>query len=150
MKKLFALVLMLLPISAMAALPEIQSIADNYKLTDNVTIVDLPMDVILKITGEQAEGEGVTNLIVISCKDATITSDISKRTQKVITSYNLTLVSNINDSNGSIKIYTKNVGGKITEVIVLAEGGDGLGLISISGKMAQSTVDNIVAQLGIM
>ena len=105
------MIMMLLPFSAMASIPEINELADRYSSVEDVTVVNLTGEM-LAMAGASGEIDPsvIENIVVIQSEKARYVKDVSKHFDKMVADANLKSIANIDKDGTVVNIYQKSIG----------------------------------------
>lgn len=135
MKRLILLVMMLLPMAAMANQPEFEELCEQYANVEGVTAMNLDGKMIQMMAGEFAEAtEFIENIIVIISENKKQSNKIIKRSAKIIKKLNLKPILSANDDGSMVDIYCVGEGDVVNDLIITVQKGDEGGLVVISGR----------------
>ena len=144
MKRLILLVMLLLPVSAMATLPEITKMADKYTAKEQASVVNISKQM-LRMMGGGIDGlQYIDTIVMLSSDNKSAMKGIAKRTKKIAKRYNLEGLATLNESNITTSIYTQMVDNKITEAVILLTESNKTTLINVSGEIPQEIIDSLL------
>ena len=144
MKRFLLLIMLLLPMSAMATLPEVEKMTEKYTSKEQASVVNISKQM-LKMMGRGIAGvEHVDNIVMLSSDNKSAIKGITKRTKKAVKKHKMENLATLNEGNSAISIYTQISDNKITEALVLVTEKDKTTLINLSGKIPQEVVDNLI------
>ena len=144
MKRFLLLIMLLLPMSAMATLPEVEKMTEKYTSKEQASVVNISKQM-LKMMGRGITGvEHVDNIVMLSSDNKSAIKGITKRTKKAVKKHKLQNLATLNEGNSTISIYTQISDNKITEALVLVTEKDKTTLINLSGKIPQEVVDSLI------
>ena len=152
MKRFITLILMLLPFSAMASIPEIEALANDYSSTDGVTVVNLT-DEMLKMTGGEGSdmtmgGEVIDSLLVIVAENKKHAKAITKKVDKILGTLDLQTISDINVDGTIVKVYMKQLADNKSELVMFVSEDSETALINITGEFTEETMGELLNQIG--
>ena len=143
MKRFLLLIMLLLPISAMATLPEVD------KMTGK-SVVNISKQM-LRMMGRGISGvEHVDNIVMLSSDNKSAMKGIAKRTKKAAKKHKMENLATLNEGATATSIYTQISDNKITEALVLISEKNKTTLISISGNIPQEVVNNLIGTLSML
>ena len=144
MKRFLLLIMLLLPMSAMATLPEVEKMTEKYTSKEQASVVNISKQM-LKMMGRGIAGvEHVDNIVMLSSDNKSAIKGITKRTKKAVKKHKLQNLATLNEGNSTISIYTQISDNKITEALVLVTEKNKTTLINLSGKIPQEVVDSLI------
>ena len=144
MKRFLLLIMLLLPMSAMATLPEVEKMTEKYTSKEQASVVNISKQM-LKMMGRGITGvEHVDNIVMLSSDNKSAIKGITKRTKKAVKKHKMENLATLNEGNSAISIYTQISDNKITEALVLVTEKDKTTLINLSGKIPQEVVDSLI------
>lgn len=149
MKKFIVLISMLLPFGAMATVPELNKIVDDYSSTEGVTVVNLTGEMLKAQAGAAAADankylEDIESLIVLQSDTANLTKKISKQVDKVLKGVNLESLVDIQaEKDNRVRVFANRDGETIADIVVYVTDGDEVALIMISGTLDESILGDM-------
>lgn len=152
MKRFITLILMLLPFSAMASIPEIEALANNYSSTDGVTVVNLTGEMLKMAGGEDSDmtigDEVIDSLLVIVAEKDKHAKAITKKVDKILGKLDLKPISDINVDGTMVKIYMKQLADNKSELVMFVSEDSETALINITGEFTEETMGELLNQIG--
>ena len=149
MKKFIVLIAMLLPLGAMATVPELNKIVDNYSTTEGVTVVNLTGEMLKAQAGAAgAEAnkyiEDIESLVILQSETADLSKKIVKQVDKALKGVNLESLVDIQaEKDNRVRVLANRDGEVIADVIVYVTDGDEVALIMISGTLDESILGDM-------
>ena len=136
--------MLLLPMSAMATLPEVEKMTEKYTSKEQASVVNISKQM-LKMMGRGISGvEYVDSIVMLSSDNKSAIKGITKRTKKAVKKHKLQNLATLNESGSVISIYTQISDNKITEALVLVTEKSKTTLINLSGEIPQEVVDSLI------
>ena len=147
MKRFLLLIMLLLPISAMATLPEVEKMTEKYTSKEQASVVNISKQM-LRMMGRGIAGvEHVDNIVMLSSDNKSAMKGITKRTKKAAKKHKMENLATLNEGATATSIYTQISDNKITEALVLITEKNKTSLINISGKIPQEIVESLLLTL---
>lgn len=144
MKRFILLIMLLLPMSAMATLPEVEKMTEKYTSKEQASVVNISKQM-LKMMGRGISGvEYVDSIVMLSSDNKSAIKGITKRTKKAVKKHKLQNLATLNEGGSAISIYTQISDNKITEALVLVTEKSKTTLINLSGEIPQEVVDSLI------
>jgi hypothetical protein len=144
MKKVILFIMLLLPVSAMATLPEVEKMTEKYTSKEQASVVNISKQM-LKMMGRGISGvEYVDSIVMLSSDNKSAIKGITKRTKKAVKKHKLQNLATLNEGGSAISIYTQISDNKITEALVLVTEKSKTTLINLSGEIPQEVVDSLI------
>ena len=144
MKRFILLIMLLLPMSAMATLPEVEKMTEKYTSKEQASVVNISKQM-LKMMGRGISGvEYVDSIVMLSSDNKSAIKGITKRTKRAVKRHKLQNLATLNEGGNVISIYTQISDNKITEAIVLVTEKSKTTLINLSGEIPQEVVDSLI------
>lgn len=144
MKRFILLIMLLLPMSAMATLPEVEKMTEKYTSKEQASVVNISKQM-LKMMGRGISGvEYVDSIVMLSSDNKSAIKGITKRTKRAVKRHKLQNLATLNEGGSAISIYTQISDNKITEAIVLVTEKSKTTLINLSGEIPQEVVDSLI------
>lgn len=148
MKRLILLVIMLLPMAAMANQPKFEELCEQYTNVEGVTAMNLDGKMIQMMAGEFAEAtEFIENIIVIISKNKKQSNKIVKRSAKIIKKLKLKPILSANEEDSMVDIYCVGEGDVANDLIITVKKGDKGGVVVISGELSLETTGDIIEKM---
>lgn len=154
MKKFIVLIAMLLPLGAMATVPELNKIVDNYSATEGVTVVNLTGEMLKAQAGAAGADankyiEDIESLVILQSETADLSKKIVKQVDKALKGVNLESLVDIQaEKDNRIRVLANRDGEVIADVIVFVTEGDEVALIVISGTLDESILGDMESGIG--
>ena len=149
MKKFIVLITMLLPLGAMATVPELNKIVDNYSATEGVTVVNLTGEMLKAQAGAAGADankyiEDIESLVILQSETANLSKKIVKQVDKALKGVNLENLVDIQaEKDNRVRVLANRNGEVIADVIVYVTDGDEVALIMISGTLDESILGDM-------
>ena len=144
MKRTILLVMMMLPIMAMAQLPHFTKLGEKYNGMEGVTAMTVNKQMIAMFAGENADFDFVDEVQILLCEDAGVASNIVKDAKKAGKKSKIEELVSANEDGATFTIYTKSDGDIFTDIVVVVENEDPSGFIVITGDIPQEKISEIV------
>ena len=142
--------MLLLPVSAMATLPEVEKMTEKYTSKEQASVVNISKQM-LKMMGRGISGvEYVDSIVMLSSDNKSAIKGITKRTKKAVKRHKLQNLATLNEGGSAISIYTQISDNKITEALVLVTEKSKTTLINLSGEIPQEVVDSLIGVISKM
>ena len=154
MKKFIVLIAMLLPLGAMATVPELNKIVDNYSATEGVTVVNLTGEMLKAQAGAAGADankyiEDIESLVILQSETADLSKKIVKQVDKALKGVNLESLVDIQaEKDNRVRVLANRDGEVIADVIVYVTDGDEVALIMISGTLDESILGDMESGIG--
>lgn len=154
MKKFIVLIAMLLPLGAMATVPELNKIVDNYSATEGVTVVNLTGEMLKAQAGAAAAEaskyiEDIESLVILQSETANLSKKIVKQVDKALKGVNLESLVDIQaEKDNRVRVLANRDGEVIADIIVFVTEGDEVALIVISGTLDESILGDMESGIG--
>lgn len=149
MKKFIVLIAMLLPLGAMATVPELNKIVDNYSATEGVTVVNLTGEMLKAQAGAAGADtskyiEDIESLVILQSETADLSKKIVKQVDKALKGVNLESLVDIQaEKDNRVRVLANRDGEVIADIIVFVTEGDEVALIVISGTLDESILGDM-------
>lgn len=144
MKRTILLVMMMLPIMAMAQLPHFAKLGEKYNGMEGVTAMTINKQMISMFAGENADFDFVDEVQILLCEDAGVASNIVKDAKKAVKKSKIEELVSANEDGATFTIYTKSDGDIFTDIVVVVENEDPSGFIVITGDIPQEKISEVV------
>lgn len=154
MKKFIVLITMLLPLGAMATVPELNKIVDDYSATEGVTVVNLTGEMLKAQAGAAGADtskyiEDIESLVILQSETANLSKKIVKQVDKALKGVNLESLVDIQaEKDNRVRVLANRDGEVIADVIVFVTEGDEVALIVISGTLDESILGDMESGIG--
>lgn len=149
MKKFIVLITMLLPLGAMATVPELNKIVDDYSATEGVTVVNLTGEMLKAQAGAAGADaskyiEDIESLVILQSETADLSKKIVKQVDKALKGVNLENLVDIQaEKDNRVRVLANRDGEVIADIIVFVTDGDEVALIMISGTLDESILGDM-------
>lgn len=149
MKKFIVLITMLLPLGAMATVPELNKIVDDYSATEGVTVVNLTGEMLKAQAGAAGADtskyiEDIESLVILQSETANLSKKIVKQVDKALKGVNLESLVDIQaEKDNRVRVLANRDGEVIADIIVFVTDGDEVALIVISGTLDESILGDM-------
>ena len=148
MKRLILLVMMLLPMAAMANQPKFEELCEQYTNVEGVTAMNLDGKMIQMMAGEFAEAtEFIENIIVIISENKKQSNKIVKRSAKIIKKLKLKPILSANEEGSMVDIYCVGEGDVANDLIITVKKCEKGGVVVISGELPLETTGDIIEKM---
>lgn len=144
MKRTILLVMMMLPIMAMAQLPHFAKLGEKYNGMEGVTAMTVNKQMIAMFAGENADFDFVDEIQILLCEDADVAKSIIKDAKKAVKKSKIEELVSANEDGATFTIYTKGEGDIFTDLVVVVENEDPSGFIVITGDIPQEKISEVV------
>ena len=144
MKRTILLVMMMLPIMAMAQLPHFTKLGEKYNGMEGVTAMTVNKQMIAMFAGENADFDFVDEIQILLCEDAGVASNIVKDAKKAVKKSKIEELVSANEDGATFTVYTKSEGDIFTDIVVVVENEDPSGFIVITGDIPQEKISEVV------
>jgi hypothetical protein len=142
--------MLLLPMSAMATLPEVDKMTGKYTSKEQASVVNISKQMLRMMRRGIAGVEHVDNIVMLSSDNKSAMKGIAKRTKKAAKKHKMENLATLNEGATVTSIYTQISDNKITEALVLITEKNKTTLISISGNIPQEVVNNLIGTLSML
>lgn len=144
MKRTILLVMMMLPIMAMAQLPHFSKLNEKYNGQDGVTAMTINKQMIAMFAGGDANFDFVDEIQILLSEDADVANSIVKDAKKAVKKSKVEELVSANDDGATFTVYTREDNDIITHIVIVIENENPSGLIVISGNIPQDKISEIV------
>lgn len=144
MKRTILLVMMMLPIMAMAQLPHFAKLGEKYNGMEGVTAMTVNKQMIAMFAGENADFDFVDEIQILLCEDADVAKSIVKDAKKAVKKSKIEELVSANEDGATFTVYTKSDGDIFTDLVVVVENEDPSGFIVITGDIPQEKISEVV------
>lgn len=144
MKRTILLVMMMLPIMAMAQLPHFAKLGEKYNGMEGVTAMTVNKQMIAMFAGENADFDFVDEVQILLCEDADVAKSIVKDAKKAVKKSKIEELVSANEDGATFTVYTKSDGDIFTDLVVVVENEDPSGFIVITGDIPQEKISEVV------
>ena len=144
MKRSILLVMMMLPIMAMAQLPHFAKLNEKYNGMEGVTAMTINKQMLAMFVGGNAEYDFIDEIQILLSEDAGVAKSIIKDAKKAVKKSDLAELISANDDGATFTIYTRGENDIITNIVIVIENEDPSGFIVITGDIPQEKISEIV------
>ena len=131
MKRIIVLVMMMLPIVAMAQLPQFSKVADKYSNVEGITSMVINKSMIAMFADGNDDFDFVEEIQILMSEDANVAANIAKDAKKAAKKSKLEELLSANDEGATYTIYTKSKNNEITHLVVIVENDSPAGFVII-------------------
>jgi hypothetical protein len=144
MKRLILLAMMMLPVMAMAQLPQFAKLGEKYNGVDGVTAMTVNKQMIAMFAGDNADLDFVDEIQILLSENADVSSGIVKEAKKAVKKSKVDELISANDDGATFTIYTKSESDLITNIVIVIENESPSGFIVITGDIPQEKINEVV------
>lgn len=144
MKRTILLVMMMLPIMAMAQLPQFEKFNEKYNSEDGVTAMTINKQMISMFAGDNTDYNFVDEIQIVLSDDADVAKSIVKDAKKAVKKSTLEELISANNDGATFTVYTKGDNNTFTHLVVIIENDDPSGFIVITGDIPQDKLNEVV------
>lgn len=144
MKRSILLVLMMLPIMAMAQLPQFAKLNEKYEGMEGVTAMTINKQMISMFVGSNADFKFVDEVQILLSEDADVAAGVVKDAKKAVKKSKLEELISADDEGAIYTIYTKTVNDIIKNLVIIVENDSPSGFIVISGDITQDKISEVI------
>lgn len=144
MKRSILLVLMMLPIMAMAQLPQFAKLNEKYEGKEGVTAMTINKQMISMFVGDSADFKFVDEVQILLSEDTDVAAGVVKDAKKAVKKSKLEELISANDEGAIYTIYTKTVNDIIKNLVIIVENDSPSGFIVISGDITQDKISEVI------
>lgn len=147
MKRFIALMIMLLPLVAMAQTPDFSKLTKKYADNDQVTVMSFNQQQLMAFMDDEDDIEdikNIDNITIVMTGDKALGEEIFKAASKIVKRAKAEEMLSTSDEEYSIRVYTTSESDIITSLIVSIVGGDESGVIIINGRIPSDMLNELV------
>lgn len=142
MRRFIALFICLLPFSAMAAIPEMTALLQEYNNTDDVVITFVNSDMLQAYGGEASEN--IDEMSVLVSENSTLSTTIFNTASEIMATTEATQMVKLNEDNQQVEIYTIQKDDVITDIVVMVHEGKRCVIVITSGTIPEDKINDYV------
>mgnify|MGYP003303013415 FL=1 len=142
MRRFIALFICLLPFSAMAAIPEMTALLQEYNNTDDVVITFVNSDMLQAYGGEASEN--IDEMSVLVSENNTLSTTIFNTASEIMATTEATQMVKLNEDNQQVEIYTIKKDDVITDIVVMVHEGKRCVIVITSGTIPEDKINDYV------
>ena len=135
---------MMLPIMAMAQLPQFAKLNEKYDGMEGVTAMTINKQMISMFVGSNADFKFVDEVQILLSEDADVAAGVVKDAKKAVKKSKLEELISANDEGAIYTIYTKTVNDIIKNLVIIVENDSPSGFIVISGDITQDKISEVI------
>ena len=144
MKRIISLMLMVLPLSAMAQIPEFSKLMTEYSTHENVTVINIDKNLI-GMMGADIEGvENVELIEFIMTEDKGLGDKITSATHKIAKKHDAKVMVSHMSTEDNITVYTLGNDDEVTHIILVIGTEDTYGAAVITGNIAVKDIAKLI------
>ena len=144
MKRTILLVMMMLPIMAMAQLPHFAKLGEKYNGMEGVTAMTINKQMIAMFAGSDANYDFVDEIQILLCEDAGVAKSIIKDAKKAVKKSKVEELVSANEDGATFTIYTNKRDDIITHIVIVVENDSPSGFIVITGQITEDKIKEVV------
>lgn len=142
MRRFIALFICLLPFSAMAAIPEMTALLQEYNNTDDVVITFVNSDMLQAYGGEASEN--IDEMSILVSESHTLSNTIFNTASEIMATTEATQMVKLNEDNQQVEIYTIKKDDVITDIVVMVHEGKRCVIVITSGTIPEDKINDYV------
>lgn len=142
MRRFIALFICLLPFSAMAAIPEMTALLQEYNNTDDVVITFVNSDMLQAYGGEASEN--IDEMSVLVSENNTLSTTIFNTASEIMATTEATQMVKLNEDKQQVEIYTISKDDVITDIVVMVHEGKRCVIVITSGTIPEDKINDYV------
>lgn len=152
MKRFILMIIMLLPLSAMAQIPEISKLADSYAQTDGITVVNLTCEMLnMANVDEAAMGVDLESLIIITAEDGKKAKVLKKQARKIIAKLKLNSLCGFEYEGAVVEVFMTDSTAQPADVVISISGEfEEAVLIDVTGNFTETQIAQLIENFGSM
>lgn len=142
MRRFIALFICLLPFSAMAAIPEMTALLQEYNNTDDVVITFVNSDMLQAYGGEASEN--IDEMSILVSENNTLSTTLFNTASEIMATTEATQMVKLNEDNQQVEIYTIQKDDVITDIVVMVHEGKRCVIVITSGTIPEDKINDYV------
>ena len=144
MKRIISLMLLVLPLSAMAQIPEFSKLMTEYSTHENVTVINIDKNLI-GMMGADIEGvENVELIEVVMTEDKGLGNKITSATHKIANKHDAKVMVSHMSTEDNITVDTLGNDDEVTHIILVIGTEDTYGAAVITGNIAVEDIGKLI------
>jgi hypothetical protein len=136
--------MMMLPVMAMAQLPQFAKLGEKYNGVEGVTAMTVNKQMIAMFAGGNADLDFVDEIQILLSENADVSSGIVKDAKKAVKKSKVDELISANEDGATFTIYTKSESDIITNIVIVIENESPSGFIVITGHIPQEKISEVV------
>ena len=150
MKRFILMIITLLPISAMAQIPEISKLADSYAQTDGITVVNLTSEMLkMANVDEAAMGVDLESLIIITAENGKRAKVLKKQAAKIIAKLKLNSLCGFEYEGVVVEVFMTDSTAQPADVVISISGEfEEAALIDVTGNFTEAQIAQLIENFG--
>lgn len=144
MKRIISLMLMVLPLSAMAQIPEFTKLVSEYTLDESVTTVNIDKNLIAMMGAEMEGLENIELIELIMTEDKSLGDKIVAKTHKIAKKNDAQVLVSHSSTEDDITVYALGNNDEITHIILAIHTEDQYGAAVITGNIPIEEIGNLI------
>ena len=144
MKHFLLVVMMFLPFSVMADIPEFNTLADKYAVNNSVMVTTIDRDMIALFAGEMEELDMVDKILVILAEEPTLGKAIVEESKAIAKRANAERLIDASNDGTDVEVYVLKDGEMITDIIVIIADDNQMGASVISGRIKPENLGKLI------
>lgn len=144
MKRLISLAMMMLPVMAMAQIPQFAKLSEKYSNIEGITSMTINKQMIAMFAGDNDDFDFIDELQILLCEDNTTSATIVKDAKKAAKKSKIEELVSANEDGATFTIYTKTDDNVIKNIVIIVENESPSGFIVVSGDIPQEKLNEVV------
>ena len=140
------MIMMLLPMSVMASVPELTALIEEYSSNEEATVVNLNGEMLQMAVAQSGESlNGMESMVILTAEQATLASEIAARVDKLLPQTSLKVLTDIKDEGAHVRILANKNGESLSDIVMYITEGSQVVVMVISGEIPESLVSEIIS-----
>ena len=144
MKRIILFVFMMLPMMAMAQIPQFTKLADKYNGAEGVTTMNLNKYMIAMIAGDNKDFDFADEIQILLSDNSETAKAIVKDAKKAAKKAKVKLLIEANEDGSTYSVYTKTTKDVITDIVLIIENDTPSGFAVITGRIPEDKLNEVV------
>ena len=144
MKRIISLMLMALPLGAMAQIPEFSNLVAQHGNNENVTVINIDKNMMALMGEQEEEFKNIELIELIMTENKELGNEIATATHTIAKECNASTLISRNSTEEQITVYTLSKDEKITNIILVISAEGQYGASVITGEIAIEDIDKLI------
>lgn len=144
MKRIISLMLMALPLGAMAQIPEFSNLVAQHGNNENVTVINIDKNMMALMGEQEEELKNIELIELIMTENKELGNEIATATHTIAKECNASTLISHNSTEEQITVYTLSKDEKITNIILVISAEGQYGASVITGEIATEDIHKLI------
>lgn len=144
MKRIILLVFMMLPMMAMAQIPQFTKLIDKYNGAEGVTAMNLNKHMIAMFAWDNKDFDFADEINILLSDNSEVAKAIVKDAKKAVKRAKVKLLIEAIEDGSTYSVYTKTKNNVITNIVLIIENDTPSGFALITGEIPEEKLSEVI------